>query len=148
VDTLSVNPDSLNEDMKTIQIRLGHYSLPQLSKSIKDASFSVGSYKAKSIDNGEYTLTMIPVKGFDEMEFVHTTGLNPVANASAVVNAKDQLEVKHKNTQFYITLMLWSKSDNPLSANELKVLKRVKIAKDKKSVEIIFSDQSKKIVVF
>ncbi|MFM2292192.1 MAG: hypothetical protein RIS29_2005 [Bacteroidota bacterium] len=148
VDKLTVNPDSLNEDMKTIQIRLGHYSLPQLSKAIHDASFRIGGHDAKSIDNGEYTLTMIPVKGFEAMEFVHSTGLHPVKSASAVIDAKDQLVVKRKNTKFYITLMLWSKSDKPLSNRELKVLKRVKVAKDEKSVELSFSDKTKKIVVF
>jgi hypothetical protein len=91
---------------------------------------------------------MIPVKGFEAMEFVHSTGLHPVKSASAVIDAKDQLVVKRKNTKFYITLMLWSKSDKPLSNRELKVLKRVKVAKDEKSVELSFSDKTKKIVVF
>jgi hypothetical protein len=102
----------------------------------------------KSIDNGEYKLAMIPFKGFEEMEIVHSTELNPVNNASVVINAKDKFEVDRKTEKFYITLELWKKSGSDWTNKELKPIRRVKIAKDGKSVEVIFTNGEKRLINF
>jgi hypothetical protein len=148
VDKLVVNPDSLKSESQNVEIRLGHYALSQKKQPIHDETFEIARKTVKSVDNGEYMLAMIPLKGFENMEFVHSTGLNPVNNTSVVINAKDKLEVDRKTEKFYITLELWKKSGTGWTNKELDPVKRVKIAKDGKSVEISFLDKSKKTVVF
>ena len=145
IDKLCLKNDS---NQQLIELRLGHYALAQLKTSIHDETLNVVSKQVKSIDNGEYKLAMIPLKGFEEMEIVHSTELNPVNNASVVINAKDKFEVDRKTEKFYITLELWKKSGSDWTNKELKPIRRVKIAKDGKSVEVIFDNGNKKQINF
>lgn len=142
---------------KNIEIRLGHYALPQLKIAIKDRTSTIGACRVKTIDNGIYRLAMIPWKKWSEMQFVHASGLHPTSNASAVINAFDTFRSGKKNYKFYITLLLWKKSETQKIKNEivegwsktdLTPLKKVKIARDGRSVEVTFANGDKKAVKF
>lgn len=134
--------------LQSLDIRLGHYALPQRKKMMKDQTFEIGSNQIKSIDNGEYQLAMIPWKKWGQMQFVHSTGLHPESNASAVVNAFDTFETGKKHEKIYITLQLWKKSGTEWTDKELTPVRRIKIAKDGKRVEVIFKTGEKKTIVF
>jgi hypothetical protein len=131
-----------------VEIRLGHYALPQQKTSIHDETFGLGSKQVKSVDNGEYKLAMVPFKGFEQMEFVHSTGLNPVNNAGVVINARDKFEVGKTTEKFFITLELWKKSGSDWTNKELKPIRSVKVAKDGKSVEVTLRDGKKRKIDF
>jgi hypothetical protein len=146
VDKLCLKKDS--SQLRDVDVRLGHYALAQMKTAIHDETFDTGGKKVKSVDNGEYKLAMIPLKGFEEMEFVHSTGLNPVNNAGVVINAKDKFVVGKKYEKFYITLELWKKSGTDWTNKELKSIRRLKIARDGKSVEVILHDGKKKKIDF
>jgi len=146
VDKLCLTNDS--NKLNFVELRLGHYALAQQKMAIRDEIVKVAGKTVKSVDNGEYWLAMIPLKGFDQMEFVHCTGLNPINNSSAVINANDRIEVGPKCEKFYITLELWKKSGSDWTSKELQPIRRVKVAKDGKSVEITFSDKTRKNVIF
>jgi hypothetical protein len=144
VDKLICNDSAL----QTVELRLGHYALPQLKQAIHDETFEIGYNNAKSIDNGEYKLAMIPWKGWGQIQFVHSTGLHPQSNASAVINAFDVLEPGKKNEKIYITIELWKRSGSDWTNNELKPVRKVKISRDEKSVELVLIDGSNLIVNF
>lgn len=139
---------STKHKTRNIEIRLGHYALPQQGKAIHDETLEIGSNRIKSIDNGEYKLAMIPWKKWGAMQFVHATGLHPQSNASAVINAFDTFETGKKNEKIYITVELWKKSGTDWTTEELTPVRRIKISKDGKAVEITFSDKTKKTVRF
>jgi hypothetical protein len=146
IDKLCLNNDS--NKLGTVEIHLGHYALPQVSGLIREETFCSGGKRVKSIDNGEYTLAMKTLNGFEQMEFVQSTGLNPLSNASVVINAMDKFEASTKTEKFYITLELWKKSGVCLTNKDLKSVRCVRIAKDGRSVEVVFDNNSKKIVLF
>lgn len=81
------------------------------------------------------------------MQFVHSTGLHPESNASAVINAYDSFEPGEKNWKIYVTLQLWKKSGEKWKTKSLLPVKNVNVSDDGNSVEIIFRDKTKKIIV-
>lgn len=125
-------------------IRLGHYSLPELDKPIGQNTRKAGDNNAYIICNGEYQLAMVSLAGWSGMEFARTEGLHPVSNFCEVINATDNLE----GEKIYVTLELWKKGNKAFAKNELAVVKSVKVADDNKSVEIEFADNTKKVINF
>lgn len=109
VDTInSVNP---------YPIHLGHYALPQLKgKPIQSVTRKVGNYTATIVDNGQYQLAMVPLKGWTDVEAVPAIGLHPEANESVVLNAKGTAS---KDNRLFATLMLWKKSGEIWSDTDL-----------------------------
>jgi hypothetical protein len=130
------------------EIRLGHYALPKLKKKFREESFDIDSTHIKSIDNGTYKLAMITIEGFENMEIVHCTDLNPSSVRSVVINAKDVFEVQKYDTKYYITLEIWKESGTEWGESELKPFKTINIDKNKKAVEILFADNSTKSIHF
>ena len=139
--------DNNGADNRKFEVRLGHYALPQFAKPIKDLSWDKGPQRVKIIDNGQYQLAMIPWKQWGKMQFVHSTGLHPESNASAVINAYDSFEPGEKNWKIYVTLQLWKKSGEKWKTKSLLPVKNVNVSDDGNSVEIIFRDKTKKIIV-
>ncbi len=144
-------------ETKNIEIRLGHYALPQFSTAIKDRTSDFRGSRIKSVDNGRFRLAMIPWNNWGGMQFVHTVGLHPESKASAIINAFDTFKPGKRNYKIYITLQLWKKAEegkikNEIiegwSKSELNPVKKVKIAKDGNSVEIHFTNGEKKTVEF
>ncbi len=133
---------------RNIEIRLGHYALPQLNRLMKDRSYDIGGNRIKTIDNGEYQLAMIPWKKWGSMQFVHAGGLHPQSKASAVINAFDTFSTGKVNEKIYITLQLWKVAGKEFTNQELTPVKKVKIAKDGKSVEVTFKNKTVKTISF
>jgi hypothetical protein len=139
--------DNTNK-FQPFEIRLGHYALPQYKNKIKEEAFDLESTHIKSIDNGIYKLAMIPIAGFEETEIVHCVGINPSSLHSKVINAKDKFDSHKNNTKYYITLEIWKYSGSDWNKSELKPFRSIEIVENKKSVEIIFNDNLKKIINF
>lgn len=132
--------------LTSIDLRLGHYALPQLQGAIQEDSFKIDGDNAKSIDNGEYKLTMIPLLQWGQMEFIHATGLHPQSDRSAVINAFDKFEPGKE--KIYITVELWKRSGDDWKHNELRPIKCMKISHDMKLVEMVLSNGKKMVVSF
>lgn len=125
-------------------IRLGHYSLPELNKPIREKVRKVKGTSARIINNGEYQLALIPLSGWKATETLYPVGLHPVSDKCAVSIATDKIEVE----QIYVTLQLWKKGKKKFSKKELTPVKQVQVADDKSFVKIVFNDDTEKIVVF
>lgn len=139
--------DKTDAATEKFEVRLGHYALPQFAKPMRDRTWDHGPHRVKTIDNGQYQLAMIPWRRWGEMQFVHSTGLHPESNASAVINAYDTFDTAEKNWKIYVTLQLWKKSGEKWKTKSILPVKKVNVADDGSSVEIIFRDKTKKVVM-
>lgn len=108
--------DKVTSDTAT-EIRLGHYALPKLNKPIKITTRKVKAYTATIIDNGEYQLALVPVKGWKSAKAFATANVHPQSKGSMVINTAQQLQA-NKETVF-VTLMLWKKSGEKWSESDL-----------------------------
>jgi len=100
--------------------------------------------KAYIINNGSYLLAMISLGGWDDLDFVATENLNPVSQKSSLISAK----ANTAEEKIFITLQLWKKGKTDFTSKEVHPVKRIKIAQDKNSVEVVFQDGSAKTVNF
>ena len=136
-----------NTSTTATQFRLGHYALPQLSGEITKESRTVRGHEVQIISNGIYQLAMVPLKGWEKMETVHTTGLHPESDKSAVINVESNFKPDQKNGNVYATLMLWKKAGEKWTDNELVPVKNIKQSKKDKSVIVSFRNGEKEKVV-
>ncbi len=127
-----------------LNLRLGHYALPDLGKGIKKTSTIVKGNNVRIIDNGKYQLAFVTIKNWSQMEFVDAKGLNPEADKSTLVNSK--LELKKAESKMMISLMLWKKSGAKFTKSELFPLDDIKIMNNQ--VKIKLSDSNLKFVTF
>lgn len=128
-----------NNSAQPINIRLGHYALPKLNSTIKTSTKKVKGYKVTIVDNGQYQLAMVPLLGWDITEVLGTKGLHPQSDKSVVVNlvANDK---SANNTPIMASLMLWKKSGETWSDEELIPVKRLRYLKDG-SVNIVMKNK-------
>ena len=109
---------------KSIALRLGHYALPQYEdRAIVEHQIKYKKWTASIIDNGQYQLAVIPVEGWEEVEIVSAAGLNPVSETSKVLNLKANTSANQK--QLFATLMLWKKSGEKWTNDELFPIKKL-----------------------
>ena len=124
-------------------IRLGHYSLPELGAPIKYSTMSLGKgRKAHIVYNGEYSLAMIPLAGWASVFPAYPEGLHPVSHRCGVLMASDHI----LNKKVYITLQLWKKSNKPFTRKELSQVKSFTVSGN--TVSVILADGTLKTVVF
>jgi hypothetical protein len=135
-----------NKSSDSIQLRLGHYALPQLKGPIRQENRKVKGFEVQIIDNGVYQLAMIPVKGWGAMKTIFTQDVHPVSEKSAVINVSDNFSPGGKQPIIYATLMLWKKSGEQWTNEELVPLKGIEYSG--KEVSITFKKGEKKIVTF
>lgn len=128
---------------KPINLRLGHYALPEKGTPIAEKQNQINQEEAYIISNGEYQLAMISLHGWTRTEFVHATGLHPESNRCTVLNATDNLAT---NDKIYITLQLWKKGNKPFTKKELTPVKSIVYSSDGKSVQITLQNGSTKQV--
>ncbi|NDW19485.1 DUF2264 domain-containing protein [Dysgonomonas sp. 216] len=129
------------------KIRLGHYSIPEKNASFNQNSYTINKKQIPSVSNGEFELVMIPLYGWTgDIDIIQPSGLHPVSDKCAVINFNENLD--NDNAQVYVTLQLWKKGGKKFSNKELSPVKEVKVSEDKNTVEIIFSNKSKKTVYF
>ncbi|WP_197088557.1 DUF2264 domain-containing protein [Rufibacter radiotolerans] len=136
-----------NTSTQAVQVRLGHYALPQLNGPIKTTSRKVKGQEVHLMDNGEYQLAMVPLSGWDGLETVRATGLHPVSKESAVFNAMDSFQ-PGKPSPVYATLMLWKKSGEKWTVEELVPVKKITQGLDGKTVTVAFRKGKAKTVRF
>jgi len=131
-----------------VEVRLGHYALPQLKEPIKEANRDIRGYHVRIINNGVYQLALISLKGWKTMETVQTKGLHPQSDISSVINLSNQLLPDTKDQAIYATLMLWKKAGETWTDDELVPIKKIQYSAAKNSVTILFWDGERKEVSF
>jgi len=136
----------IDENLSTTPtaFRLGHYALPRLDEDIRKSQRKVDGYEVQIIDNGEHQLAMIPLLGWEEMETLDTRGLHPSSDESAVINLSHQLTEDTEQSVIYATLMLWKKSGEPWTDEELVPVKRINRSEKDNSIVVLFNDGRKK----
>ncbi len=117
-----------------IELRLGHYSLPQLDKEITLKTKKIKGKTVTIIDNGEYQLAMVPVLGWNKTEVVDTKGLNPISENSKVINVSAKFSPIQKS-HIYATLMLWKKSGKDFTNKDLNFIKEIKEEEGKVTIK-------------
>lgn len=126
-------------------IHLGHYTLPEIKgSSIVEEHRAVKGNNAAIIRNGEYSLAMIPLYGWDNVTVSYPEGLHPVSDRCGLVMAEKHVAKE----QIMVTLMLWKKGEKDFNKKELSPVKNLKVSDDLKSVEVTLADKSIKTVVF
>ena len=143
-------PDGiLRVDRVTVEtptdITLGHYALAQPGKeNLPVKTRKVAGREVKTISNGNYTLTMIPLAGWDNaVEVVYPKGLHPETKICALPTVRQHVA----GSRILVTLQLWKKKTD-FTDRELSPVKSVTISKDQKSVRIVMADGSKRNVKF
>ncbi|HLP05576.1 MAG TPA: DUF2264 domain-containing protein [Paludibacter sp.] len=140
VDKL-LSPDS-------VELRLGHYSLPQFKEPMKEEIRKVEGHQVRIINNGVYQLAMVSLSGWEAMEFVHATGLHPESDQSEVIDVSDRFTAGATNQKAYVTLMLWKKAGEKWTNGELLPVKKIHCSAIKNDVTILFRSGEKKVVDF
>jgi hypothetical protein len=124
-----------NNSTRAVELRLGHYALPELNGPIKRETRSVKGHAVQIIDNGVYQLAMVNLSGWDSMQTIHTSGVHPESKESEVINVRDHF-VPSQEPVLYATLLLWKRSGEEWREEELFPIKRLKTGANR--TEIIF----------
>ena len=136
-----------NISVNDVEMRLGHYALPQFEEPIKSSTQKLGDYTATIVDNGKYQLAMVPIVGWTKTEVLATEGLHPESGKSTLIEVQDSY-LKNENTKVYVTLMLWKKSGESFENEELMPIKEVNITNKNKKVEVKFVNGDIKVFDF
>ncbi|WP_160114210.1 DUF2264 domain-containing protein [Aquimarina sp. AU119] len=132
---------------KPLDFILGHYSLPHINGYIKKSVQKIKNKEIQIIDNGQYQLAVIPIKGWNVVTTKTTSGLHPEAKESTVINTRAKYKPSQKDNT-YITIMLWKKSGTPFTIEELSFIKKIESEKNNKQIIIMKNDNSKHIISF
>jgi hypothetical protein len=135
-----------NNSIDSVELRLGHYALPQLDQPIRESTRTINGREIKIIDNGKYQLAMVPVKGWHSINTIASTGVHPESEHSKVINVSGKSEAG--TGDYYITLMLWKESGKKWSKKELNPIQKITISDDKLSVQVILKNGNTKRVSF
>jgi hypothetical protein len=134
-----------NISTDSVEVRLGHYALPRLGKNIRTESRTVKGYKVQIIDNGKYQLAMVSISGWDDMKTTTTKNVHPESEESTVINVNDNFTPG--KDALYATLMLWKKSGEKWTDNELMSVKKI-IHTSPNIATISFQNGTTKVVKF
>ncbi len=137
-----------NNSSVPLEMRLGHYALPKLKGEIKTTIRKVKNHEVTIIDNGKYQLAMVPFLGWDKTEVVMTNGLHPEANESSVINVVTNFVPQKDKSTIYATLMLWKKSGEKWSINELLPVNKIAYSNQENTVNIFFKNGETKLVKY
>lgn len=119
-----------NNSNHPIEMRLGHYALPKLNNEMVVTKRNVKGYDITIIDNGAYQLALVPLLGWDKTDVVKAKGLHPESEESAVINITRNEILNGKKSPIYATLMLWKRSGETWTNNELLPVKKMTSAND------------------
>ncbi|MGI6219617.1 MAG: DUF2264 domain-containing protein [Bacteroidaceae bacterium] len=134
---------------RATELRLGHYSLPQLEegKPFEEKETEVSGHKATIVSNGAYSLALISLMGWDETDMEEATGLHPVSDRCAYLVADDELQADEaQKGKIYVTLMLWKKGNKGFTKKELTPVKDIQVSASGNVVEITLAGGEKKYV--
>lgn len=98
------------------------------------------------LNNGPYQLALVPLSGWDKVEAVDATGLNPVKTTSTVLDAVGTTAPTPRPTR-YAALLLWKKSSPPWTDAELLPVQKVAAGADG-SATVSFADGRRKQLKF
>lgn len=136
--------DKVSSPLST-DIRLGHYSLPQLNNSITEKTVNINGHTAYIINNGKYSQAMISLSGWSHLEFIMGKGVHPESEYCSVINSTDKLP---EGDKIYITLQLWKKGSKAFTNDELSPVKNFKVSGDLNTVDILLKNGTRKKVIF
>ncbi len=130
-----------NTSPADVDMRLGHYALPEMDGEISTKTKSIKGYTATIMDNGVYQLAMIPMKGWSSAEVVNTTGMHPESEKSSIINAMGTYH-KGDKPEVFVSLMLWKKSGEKWSKSDLMPIKKITVGDkvEKVTVEMANGD--------
>ena len=100
-------------------VRLGHYALPRQTAAVRVAERIGYGQRATIIDNGEYQLALVPLAGWDAAEVRTANGLHPQSAESAVIDVRHAYEPARDGAHLFATLLLWKRSGEAWSDDEL-----------------------------
>jgi len=132
----------------TVQLRLGHYALPQLHGEISQEIRTVKGHEVRIVSNGVYQLAMVSVSGWKKMETVHSNGLHPESLNSEVLNVSDTYFPGKNHQKIYCTLMLWKKAGESWTNDELVPIQKISISEKENLIRVTFADKTKKVIPF
>lgn len=124
-------------------VRLGHYTLPEIKGMTLEEEKSK-TKEATILNNGQYRLAVIPLQGWDKTIVEYPEGLHPVSRKCGLIMTESHVEKE----QIFITLMLWKKGGKVFTKKELHPVKSIKVSDDRKSVDILMADGTRKQVAF
>ena len=130
---------------EAIDMKLGHYALPEINGPVKKETRTVKGYPVQIINNGIYQLAMIPLKGWTTMHTFHAKGVHPASKESEVINVEDFFAPE--NGRFvYATLMLWKKAGEKWTDDELIPVRNITEKENTLIVQMLNGD--KKVVQY
>lgn len=125
------------------KVRLGSYSLGG-DKLTSGAATDAYGRRATTIANGDYSLAVVPVSGWEATEAIFPYGLHPVSDRCAVVVSEAAPEAE----QVFVTLHLWKRGAKGFTKAELSQVKSVDINADKTEVKVTLADGTTHLVKF
>lgn len=137
-----------NVSSEAVDVRLGHYALPQFAKTIAETVRTVKGHKVRIIDNGVYQLALVALQGWDGLETMACNGLHPESSHSSVSVAFDAFKPGDHAKAVYATLMLWKRSGEVWSDSELLPVKKLSRSANDGSVTVLLKNGDKKTVSF
>lgn len=114
----------LQESSKSVDMRLGHYALPDVGFGLRSERRLVKGRRVEVLDNGVHSLAVVPLTGWNTMEIKRGSGLHPEADQSAVINLQGRYEPGQERV--YTALMLWGKSGDSWTEDSLLLVRKVK----------------------
>lgn len=136
-----------NVSKQDVEMRLGHYALPEFKTKIITSTKQVKEYQATIIDNGIYQLAMVPLLGWEKVEVLKTKKLHPESDKSAVLEAIGTY-VKNEKPSIYATLMLWKKSGEQWTDDELCPVKSIYVSDNVSQVTVNINNSMQKVITF
>tara|TARA_R110000868_G_scaffold28633_2_gene107172 strand:- start:20924 stop:22942 length:2019 start_codon:yes stop_codon:yes gene_type:complete len=109
-----------------VAMRLGHYALPRLEVDVLIYTKRIKGHEIQIIDNGVHQLALVSLKGWEHIETLETEGLHPVSDHSTVSNVSGVFNPEVKSTTLYASLILWKKSGESWSNEELMPIHKIK----------------------
>ena len=135
-----------NTSTEATAMRLGHYALPNLTGTVKRTTRKVKGHEVRIIDNGTYQLALVPLSGWQTAETSDTNGLHPVKPASTILNVAASFQPSQP--ALYATLMLWKKSGETWTTQELLPVKKMRYTAATNSVLVDMASGKQKTVTF
>ena len=132
----------------SVELRLGHYALPQLKEPIKETNREIRGYHVRIINNGVYQLALISLRGWKTTETIQTKGLHPQSEISSVIDLSNKFLPDMKDQAIYATLMLWKNAGETWTDDELVPINRIQYSAAKNDVTILFREGERKVVSF
>ena len=126
-----------------VDLRLGHYALPELTTPLRRWTGRAGGREVQFLDNGQYQLAVVSLRGWDRMETLETSGLHPVARKSGLINLADRWQPGSGADGYYITLLLWKRSGESWTEADLHPIRKLVTGRNGVTLKMAEGDSRK-----